>query len=174
MDDLDAMLANVAAGFASYRAFAPPGWEPPDPEAGRGLTADLLADPETWAVIALVDSAFVGHASFVPARERSVGEPPGDWRSRSLVPGLAHLGQLFILEPWWGRGVAPALHEAAVAEMRARGYWSARLFTPSAHARARRFYERRGWIAGAEGWDEHLRLALVEYRLKLGSEASAV
>ena len=170
LNDLEALLACVAAGFDSYRAFAPPGWEPPDREAGRALTADLLADPDTWGLIALVDETFVGHASFVPARERTPGEPFRDWRSRSLIPGLAHLGQLFILEPWWGRGVAPLLHDAALAEMRARGFCSARLFTPAGHARARSFYERRGWIAGEEGWDEHLRLALVEYRLDLGGE----
>jgi len=171
VEDLEAVLANLNAGFASYRAFAPAGWEPPHLEAGRDLTAELLADADTWAVIALIDGAFVGHASFVPGRERSPGEPFGDWRSRKLVPGLAHLGQLFILEPWWGRGVAPLLHDAALSEMRARGYSSARLFTPSPHARARRFYERRGWVAGDEGWDEYLRLELVEYRLALGEEA---
>lgn len=166
-DDLEAVLACVAAGFDSYRAFAPPGWEPPGLDAGRALTADLLADPDTWALIALADDAFAGHASFVPARKRSPGESPAEWRSRSVVPGLAHLGQLFVLEAWWGRGVAPLLHDAALSEMRARGYASARLFTPSAHARARRFYERRGWIAGEEGWDGHLRFDVVEYRLKL-------
>ena len=172
MSDLDALLANVGAGFASYRAFAPAGWEPPDAEAGRELTAELLADRDTWAVVALIDDRFVGHASFVPARERSIGEGPAGWRSRPLIPGLAHLGQLFVLRDWWGRGVAPLLHDSAVAEMRARGFASARLFTPSGHARARRFYERRGWVADDEGWDEHLGLMLVGYRLELrGAQA---
>jgi len=169
LDDLDAVLDNVAAGFGSYRAFAPAGWEPPDRDAGRDLTAELIVDPDTFGLIALVDDEFVGHVSFVPARERSAGEPAGDWRSRPLVPGLAHLGQLFVSEPWWGRGVAPLLHDSAVAEMRARGHSSARLFTPSGHARARRFYERRGWVAGGEAWNEHLGLGLVEYRLPLGA-----
>jgi GNAT superfamily N-acetyltransferase len=76
-----------------------------------------------------------------------------------------------VLPAWWGRGVAPQLYASAVAEMRARRYRAARLFTPAAHARARRFYERRGWIAGGEEWNDHLRLTLVEYRLELEAQA---
>ncbi len=51
--------------------------------------------------------------------------------------------------------------------MRAQGYVSARLFTPSQHARARRFYERRGWTAADEALNEDLALPLTEYRLVL-------
>jgi GNAT superfamily N-acetyltransferase len=84
-----------------------------------------------------------------------------------VVPGLAHLWQLFVLPTWWGRGVAPLLHDHAVAQMRVQGYGTARLFTPSWHVRARRFYERRGWNAVAEAWNEDLSLPLAEYRLSL-------
>ncbi len=58
---------------------------------------------------------------------------------------------------WWVRGVAPILHDAAISELRAQGYRSARLFTPTLHTRARRFYERRGWSAAEERWDSELR-----------------
>jgi hypothetical protein len=51
--------------------------------------------------------------------------------------------------------------------MKAQGYERARLYTPSLHARARRFYERRGWTAGEESFNEYLALALTEYRLVL-------
>jgi hypothetical protein len=45
-----------------------------------------------------------------------------------------------------------------------------RLFTPAAHARARRFYEREGWVAaGDEFHDAGPNLALVEYRRALGA-----
>ena len=86
---------------------------------------------------------------------------------RALVPGVAHLWQLFVLPDWWGRGVAPVLHDAAIAEMQARGYLSARLYTPAQHVRARRFYERRGWSAHGEAWNEDLGLPLTEYQLGL-------
>jgi hypothetical protein len=49
--------------------------------------------------------------------------------------------------------------------MRSRGYDRARLFTPSGHARARRFYEGRGWRAVDERFHPDLALDLTEYRL---------
>jgi hypothetical protein len=35
------------------------------------------------------------------------------------------------------------------------------------HARARRFYERRGWSAAGEDYNEELALTLTEYHLRL-------
>jgi GNAT superfamily N-acetyltransferase len=166
--DIDVILATFRAGLASYVEFAPAGWEPPELTGERERTAETLADPETWALIATEDGEAVGHVAFVPARERAIDDPPGDWRLRPLVPGMTHLWQLFVLPPWWGTGVAGTLHRAAVEEMRRRGFASSRLFTPAYHARARRFYERRGWIAVAEGADRGgLGLDLVECRLEL-------
>ena len=57
--------------------------------------------------------------------------------------------------------------------MRAQGYSSARLFTPSLHARARRFYERRGWEVIDEQWNQWLDLLMAEYRLELGQSPSS-
>jgi GNAT superfamily N-acetyltransferase len=167
--DLDAVMANIAVGLSSYVAFLPAGWKPPDVAGDRDQRAELLADPASWAMLALVRDAPVGHVMFTPARRRSPGEPGSDWRARSLIPGVAHLSQLFVLPDWWGRGVAPVLHDAATGEMRARGFLSARLFTPTLHARARRFYERRGWAATGEGFNDDLDLDLTEYRLALGT-----
>jgi GNAT superfamily N-acetyltransferase len=164
--DLDAVLAHVQAGFDSYTAFAPGGWQPRSVEQDREWTAGLLSDDGTWALIATVERRPVGHVSFFPARERE----PDDrrhWTERPPIPALAHFWQLFVLPEWWGRGVAPLLHDAAAEEMRARGFEQARLYTPSGHARARRFYERRGWRATGEGWNEALALVLTEYRLAL-------
>ena len=166
VDDLDAILALVQAGFESYVEFMPPGWRPPDAFAGRERTAELLDYPDTWALIALADGEPVAHVAFTPARERVEGEPPA-WTDRPRIAGLAHLWQLFVLPRWWGRAAAPALHDAALAEMRARGYGRARLFTPAASERARRFYERRSWRAVGEEWFEELAMRCTEYRLDL-------
>jgi GNAT superfamily N-acetyltransferase len=83
------------------------------------------------------------------------------------VPGLVHLRHLFVLEPWWGTGLAKELHDRAVAAMRERGWQHARLFTPAQNARARRFYEREGWKAGTPFWEPGLQLETVEYRIEL-------
>lgn len=166
VENVDAIIRHVQAGFDSYTAFAPPGWQPPDMRADRDRTAALLADPATFALLACVDGDPVGHVSFFPGRERAANAE-ADWRARRSIPGLAHLWQLFVLEPWWGRGVADALHAAAVAEMRERGFTAARLYTPTDHARARRFYERRGWTPYDEAFHAGLALVLTEYHLAL-------
>jgi GNAT superfamily N-acetyltransferase len=169
--DLDALLHDIAAGFASYVEFAPAGWQPPDPERRREWEAEVLDDPATWALLALVDGAPAGHVAFIPARERSAEESGAAWQTRPVVPGLAHLWQLFVLPDWWGRGVARILHDAAIAEMHAQGYRTARLYTPAGHTRARRFYERRGWTAVAEAFNEDFGLQLTEYRLAISGQA---
>jgi GNAT superfamily N-acetyltransferase len=167
VDDVDTILANVQSGFDSYVAFAPLGWVAPDATVGRDRTGERLADPRTWAMLALSGGSPVGHIAFVPGRERSAGEPRRADAERELIPALCHLWQLFVLPEWWGRGVAPLLHDAATGVMRAQGYARARLLTPSLHARARRFYERRGWTVTGEEWSEDLTLMLTEYRLVL-------
>jgi GNAT superfamily N-acetyltransferase len=101
------------------------------------------------------------------AREWLADEPPTRRLARPPIPGVAHLWQLFVLPEWWGRGVAALLHEAAISEMQARRYERARLFTPSEHARARRFYERRSWTATREEWNEGLAFMVTEYWLDL-------
>jgi len=167
LGDRDVIVATFRAGLESYVEFAPAGWRPPEPEGELERTADLLGDPDTWATLALVAGEPVGHVAFLPARERAIGETPGDWRSRAPLPGVAHLWQLFVLPDWWGAGVAPALHATATEEMAARGYERARLYAPADHARGRRFYERRGWELAECGHDPALGLDLAEYRLEL-------
>ncbi len=165
--DVDALVANLQAGFDSYRDFAPLGWVPPDVTRERERILETLEDSGTWALLALSDEQPVGHVSFFPAREREPGESLRDWRARPMIPGAAHLWQLFVLPAWWGSGVAPLLHDAAITEMRARRFSHARLYTPTLHGRARRFYERRGWHEAADVVDSPLGLGITEYRLDL-------
>lgn len=52
----------------------------------------------------------------------------------------------FYLDPTvFGSGGADLLMDAAVTALRAGGFTSATLWVLSTNARARRFYERRGW-----------------------------
>ena len=166
LGDLEVIVADVQAGFDSYVGFAPQGWQPRDVAGDTEWLAAILCAEGTWAQLALIGERPVGHVSFFPARMRD----PGDRRpfaELSQIPGLVHLWQLFVLPEWWGRGVAPTLHDAAISEMTAQGFQETRLYTPSAHARARRFYERRGWSPQEETWNEDLKLMLTEYRRSL-------
>jgi GNAT superfamily N-acetyltransferase len=83
-DDAPALLANVVAGFEGYRAFAPPGWIPPQEDTPARLAElrEMLVNPGAFARVAEVDGVFAGH--------------------------------LFVPEPFWGTGVARELHGAAV------------------------------------------------------------
>ena len=65
-----------------------------------------------------------------------------DHSCRPDPPANIRLRYLFVAEPMWGTGLAQELHDGAVTAM---GVRTPRLYTPTVHARARRFYERRGW-----------------------------
>jgi GNAT superfamily N-acetyltransferase len=156
--DAEAIIETVVISFDGYRAIAPPGWEPPsDDEAIRAT----LADPDTWALLAIDGELVAGHVAVTRART----QPP---EPREEIPGLAHVWHLFVRPPWWGTGLSTELLARAVDEARRRGYERMRLFTPARQARARRFYEREGWTVTGESPPMGLAgLELVEYRREL-------
>jgi tRNA dimethylallyltransferase len=55
------------------------------------------------------------------------------------------LDGLYVVPAAWGNGVAARLHDEALREIAAAGESTARLWVLEDNARARRFYERRGW-----------------------------
>ena len=159
VSDIAVLSETVQQGFEGYRAFLPPGWDPPAEEFEHARISERLALDDTWCRIAFDGDEPAGHVAFLAARDSSV-------ESRPVIPGLAHLWMLFIREPWWGSGLAP--HLLSLAEATAGGYATMRLFTPAGQARARRFYEREGFA-----WDGIVRpepmlgFDLVEYRREL-------
>jgi len=159
VSDAEALGRGVIGGFETYRAFAPPGWRPPPLEPEVARMRDLLGSRDHWCLVAEEDGELVGQIALHPA---ALAWMPVD------DPRLAHLRNLFVHPDHWGDGLARALHRAGVDEARRRGFAAMRLFTPAAHGRARRFYEREGWeVAGAPFHAPGLDLELVEYRLAL-------
>jgi ribosomal protein S18 acetylase RimI-like enzyme len=162
--DAKAVIALLSAGFEAYREFAPAGWEPPVPGTEEELVTErFLGDDQVWYVVAEDENGHAGQCGFTPAYtlRQMKGDP---------VPGTAHFWQLFIRRDLWGSGLAGDLHDRAVVEMRARDYTRARLLTPAGQARARAFYERRGWREAPISIDEPPDLGglpVVEYRLEL-------
>jgi GNAT superfamily N-acetyltransferase len=156
-EDTEAISETLQIGFDGYRAFAPPGWRPPDARSKSELARvrARLLEPTTWAMLAEESGLVAAHAAYVPQ--------PG-------APGSAHLWQLFVRPPWWGGGVARALLGAAREAAAAEGYGRMRLFTPRDQARARAFYEREGFAhTGWEALEEGIGLVLVEYARELPS-----
>ncbi len=106
--DAERIATVLTEGFESYRSFAPPGWEPPDPQAELKRLRAFLGNGEVWCLVAEDGGEIAGHVAIMPSRIHS--HPSDD-------DAMAHFWQLFVREPWWGTGVAAALH----AEARARG-----------------------------------------------------
>ena len=154
-DDTPALLGLVAAGFETYRAFAPAGWEPPDQLTEDQLERAIaeLSDPETLCLVAEDGGEAV-------ATVRVIRSPRP---SRDGVLPDRHLKHLFVDPAHQGTGLARELHAAAVAAIPPGTL--ARLYTPAGQARARRFYEREGWeLHDGPSFDVRLGLEIVEYR----------
>jgi GNAT superfamily N-acetyltransferase len=154
-DDARAIAAAAVEAFQDYRSFAPEGWEPPllEPEVER--LRPLLAGDDLWCVLAERDGRLAAHSAFQAARSSIAPSEDGQ---------LAHLRALFVDRAWWGCGLARTLHSMALEEAARREFTAIRLFTPAGQARARRFYEREGWVATGEPFVYPLGLPLVEYR----------
>src|SRR5919199_3248908 len=137
VDDAEEIARTVVEGFASFREWAPPSYDPPLAAHESERIREGLRRPGVWARLAVAGEEVAGHVAFNQARERE--EPRPD------IPGLAHLWMLFIRRPWWGAGLATRLNRLAVEAAADRGFEAIRLHTPAGHARARAFYEREGW-----------------------------
>jgi len=149
--DAGTMTETLAIGFDGYREFAAYGWQPPDVRSDpeRARMRARIGTATTWAMIAEDHGVTAGHAGFFPQ--------PG-------VAGSAHLWQLFVRPAWWGTGLAGELLGLALEAAIEQGYRRMRFYTPRDHARARRFYEREGFVTTDwEGLEEPLGLVLVEY-----------
>lgn len=150
--DAETLARTARLGLETWRAFAPAGFEPPSFDRHVAHTRARLQRPDAWALLAFVNGEPAGHCALVR-------DDFGD-------PAAVDLWQLFVRPAWWGTGVAGRLHDAFVVRARELGYPRAWLGTPAAHARARRFYERRGWrFRGPLAEEADLPLAIYGRRL---------
>jgi GNAT superfamily N-acetyltransferase len=155
--DVDGMLALVAACDETWREWAPDGWEPPAPESARWVRE--LGAADRWTRVAVEPRGrVVGLISWDAARDGP------QWRP---LPGVAHVGALFVHPDHWRQGIAKRLLDMALAAMREQGYTRARLMTPDG-APAERFYAAQGWARdGRTRWHEVVRLPSVGYAIEL-------
>ena len=158
--DAEAMDALAMAGIATYRDFAPSGWEPPVAGEAVERTRARLEGDDAFALIAEdEDGGQAGHVMTVPA---SLARAAAD------DPRLSHLSQLFLRPDHWGTGLATDLLHRALADAAHRGFTAIRLFSAAGQARARRFYEREGFATtGPPQFDAETGLDIVEYRRPL-------
>jgi GNAT superfamily N-acetyltransferase len=150
----------VLEGVADYPSFAPAGWAAPSFEAEVDQLRASLADEQVWCLVAESEAELVGQITVLPAAiaAHAVDDPE-----------LAHVSNLFVRRDFWGSGLARDLHRAAIDRTLEQGFRELRLFVAAGQARARRFYEREGWIAVGEEFDDPAPgLTMVEYRFRPG------
>ncbi|HYN45228.1 MAG TPA: GNAT family N-acetyltransferase [Allosphingosinicella sp.] len=99
-----------------------------------GLPAEL-DDPTVRVMLAEEDNAIAGYLKLVPA-SLEIEHPPG----------ALEIKQLYVLEPWQGAGVAPALIDWAIATARGEAAPALFLSVWSEGARAIAFYRRQGFV----------------------------
>jgi len=113
---------------------------------------EWIPHPETAALVAELDGRIVGFVNVGPC-----------WTD----PAIGELYAIYVVPEAHGRGAGPALMDAAVRALSER--WDeAMLWVATENPRARRFYERCGWIVDGERVDESIPGASVAetcYRL---------
>jgi GNAT superfamily N-acetyltransferase len=154
-DDAPALAALVRACDATYREWLPAGWTPP--EVGSDWAA-RFGDAERWSLVVEDGAEVVGFCSFRPAYEEPV---PGRFGQR--MPGVAHVGAVFVAPSHWRRGIARRMLALSEDEMLERGYRRAVLWTPEG-APAERLYTALGWrLDGRRAWHDWVGVMVVGY-----------
>ena len=91
---------------------------------------------------------------------------PAGWTAPSPEAEADHLRGSLADERVWCL-VAESDGELAVDGALGRGFEELRLFVAAGQARARRFYEREGWLAAGDEFDDPVPgLTMVEYRFR--------
>lgn len=95
----------------------------------------------------------IGFSSYGPERDRPGG-----------VPGRGELYAFYFHPDRWGAGAAAALIEHTEERFRAEGFPTAVLWVLADNPRARRFYEKHGWVpSGASAdFDVYCEVAVPE------------
>jgi len=159
----EALARGVIEGLEDYPSFAAPGWTAPLFEDELQHVRELLADADVYCLLAEAASGLVGQITFLPAAR--VPHPVED-------SSLAHISNLFVRRDYWGIGLASELHSAALEAADACGFIELRFFVAAGQARARRFYEREGWLPAGDPFDDPSPgLTMIEYRYRFRDRA---
>jgi len=84
------------------------------------------------------------------------------------LPGYGEVVAIYALQNYWSKGVGKLLMDTAIAGLKERGYNRVILWTFEANTRARRFYEKYGYIF--DGTKKNCGFAdadIVRYKMEL-------
>lgn len=100
------------------------------------MWTELLADDHVTVLVAERDGALAGFASAGASRDDDATQETGE------------VAAIYLAEAEAGTGLGRALFARIQDELRSHGFTRATLWVLETNARARRFYEREGWL-----WD---------------------
>jgi GNAT superfamily N-acetyltransferase len=121
-----------------------------DPERWHALHED----PAVTMLLAEEDGELLGLTACGESRDPDAGDTVGEVRT------------IFVAAGGWGRGVGTALMEAALDDLRARGYAEATVWSFADNERANRFYEARGFARDGTERTEDVWASIREVRYR--------
>ena len=150
---------HVASWQGAYRGLLPDGYlDGLDVARWTAGWQRVLGDPVPGRVTLVAetdDGRPVGFADVMPSRDADA------------APGTGEITSIYALPDRWGTGVGRALMAAAEAALRKGGCRAATLWVLRDNERARRFYDRAGWVPdGTEKTDELAGVPVVEVRYR--------
>lgn len=152
---------HVRSWQGAYRGLLPDDYlQSLSVERRTRMWTHILADPRVDVFVALnAQGQIVGFATLQVSRDSDAVKATGE------------VTAIYVLPSEWGRGIGRALMEAALKRARERGFRCVTLWVLAANNRARRFYEKAGFVRdGAEKTDtlsHSIVLQEVRYRIDL-------
>jgi GNAT superfamily N-acetyltransferase len=120
---------------------------------------DHIENPDSFLLVAEDGDSVVGMACGMQGLADDGAGPE--------IPGLCHIGMVFVAPERWGEGVGGVLVDAALDEARLLGFERTQLWTHARNERARRLYERRGFEWSGREKEDDLDERIVHYERSL-------
>ncbi len=134
-DDFRAIARIYSESWkAAYRGIVPQAYLDALTEA---RWATVLAGSAYDALVLMDGEAYAGTSSVCAARDTSMA-------------GWGEIISLYLLPPYWGKGHGAALMDAAIALLGEKGFDRMYLWVLEDNARARAFYEKRGFVVSPD------------------------
>jgi len=149
-DERDLARIHVDAWSDAYRGFLPD-------DVIDGQTVDRRTRQWERTIASGIMACWIAHVAGQPAGLMSVG--PSD------AEDMGEVYTIYVTKPYWDRGVGSLLWDSGMARLRVDGYASAGLWVLDTNARARRFYEHKGWSSNGDArMDDTFGRAISEVR----------
>lgn len=127
----------------------------PAPETDEQRLRGYMTKPDAFLLVSACTTGLVGVGLGMQGLADDGKGPP--------IPGLCHIGMIFVVPIHWGQGIGGQLVDAVLAEAQSRGYDRVQLWTHLDNARAQRLYDGRGFSRSGRQTDDDGGERIVHY-----------